>query len=726
MLKKSVLIFISFFNFNILTTIDLNIVGFILSSDGLGRIPLLIIDCLKDYDLKINFIPTRKINLISPDTSLAIQRILNNDSSKIGNVALYTDILSYPGESHYKFIPQNCYIKIAYSMLESSEIPKQWSSILNNYFDAVVVPDKWLIDVYKKSGVKIPIFDLALPIKLEDFLNKTTKNNANFPFVFGNTCALEDRKNYIRLIEAFNRAFGNSSEVVLKINARRSDGFFEILRKKVDELGLKNVQLTVKVLSHQEYINFMQSFDCFVSLSRGEGFAIPPREALALGIPVIISDNTAHSTICKTGLVKPVDSNIIVPAIYSVFGGKQIGFNFDCTVEDSSQALKDVYNNYSMYLKKAVQGREWVKQYLKDNIQKKYLSLAKPEKIIFGDKNIITDNYIVTDSKSLYEKYEKIINQNISKKFEQKCLDSLINNYFLNYSLIKKHLNKYLNSFFNFYFNKSFYVDDLKEIDFVDFNLSMRFGAYKMNNKLIYDESEIKEKLKLFKNLYEKNINSNLTYNPKIPKIIHQIWLGGKLPNEFKKITEKWLKLHPDWEYKLWDDVNIKELFPLFNQKYFNESVNLAEKSDILRYEILYRFGGVYIDTDYECFKNFDFLLHKYNFFVGIQPLDAGPYDIGNAIIGSSINHPIMKHTIQTICDYRNEKLIINKTGPGHITRSFNFVIKFYNDSIIALPIGYLYPLGYFQRHNLKDPHHCLSKESLGIHYWSGTWYLKN
>ena len=32
----------------------------------------------------------------------------------------------------------------------------------------------------------------------------------------------------------------------------------------------------------------------------------------------------------------------------------------------------------------------------------------------------------------------------------------------------------------------------------------------------------------------------------------------------------------------------------------------LGEKSDIFRYEILYRFGGVYVDTDFECIKPFE------------------------------------------------------------------------------------------------------------------------
>ena len=46
-----------------------------------------------------------------------------------------------------------------------------------------------------------------------------------------------------------------------------------------------------------------------------------------------------------------------------------------------------------------------------------------------------------------------------------------------------------------------------------------------------------------------------------IPKKIHQIWLGEKsIPKICKKWMNSWKDLNPQWEYKLWDEQNIKEL----------------------------------------------------------------------------------------------------------------------------------------------------------------------
>ena len=61
-------------------------------------------------------------------------------------------------------------------MFESSKIPNEWANILNNYFDIVVVPDSYLIEIYKNSGVNLPIFVLPLSISIEELLKLPKKN----------------------------------------------------------------------------------------------------------------------------------------------------------------------------------------------------------------------------------------------------------------------------------------------------------------------------------------------------------------------------------------------------------------------------------------------------------------------------------------------------------------------------------------------------------------------
>ena len=83
----------------------------------------------------------------------------------------------------------------------------------------------------------------------------------------------------------------------------------------------------------------------------------------------------------------------------------------------------------------------------------------------------------------------------------------------------------------------------------------------------------------------------------KIPKIIHQIWLGNKTrPDLWMNNIQEFCK-HFNYEYVLWTEEKLKS-FDIINLDKFNDAVIYAQKADILRYEILYSYGGIYIDAD--------------------------------------------------------------------------------------------------------------------------------
>ena len=91
-----------------------------------------------------------------------------------------------------------------------------------------------------------------------------------------------------------------------------------------------------------------------------------------------------------------------------------------------------------------------------------------------------------------------------------------------------------------------------------------------------------------------------------IPKVFHRIWLGGPLPDEYVAFGESFQRCHPQWQMILWDETNLP---PLRNQQAFAAATSLAQKADIARYELLYRQGGIYLDTDFECRKSLEPLL---------------------------------------------------------------------------------------------------------------------
>ncbi len=367
-------------------TFDLTVVGLANKADGIGRISLGIIETLKD-ELKLNYIPSCAPPKFT-DVEEDVREILQNTDTTPGTVSILTNALWHDTRPFYLDVPDSK-LKFAYSMIESTKIPVEWVAILNENFDAVIVPDKFLIDVYQDSGVVIPIFELSHGMELEPFLATQAHAEKSVPFVFGSTVSFDPRKNHVLLLKAFAKEFRNSHDVCLKMNGRFGEEYMK-LKDLIRELKISNVFITRKVLSHESYMSFMQSFDCYVNIAKGEGFSLCPRESLALGIPCILSDNTAQKTLCQSGFVRSVPSLILEPAVYDIFGGQDLGSFFNCTESDVRAALRDMYNNYTSYLQKAQSGREWVKQYCWKSLKNKYLSLVKPKTIILGESN---DNY---------------------------------------------------------------------------------------------------------------------------------------------------------------------------------------------------------------------------------------------------------------------------------------------------------------------------------------------
>ncbi|MBM3191935.1 MAG: glycosyltransferase [Chlamydiae bacterium] len=392
----------------------LTIIGVVKMSDGLGRQSVELIDALKD-EVSIGFVQTSRPSY--KDVPASIKRIIKNSYRPLGHVIVFEECIWSPEKEHYKLLRtprDDRQIRLAYTMFESSEIPKEWVSILNHYFDAAVVPDNYFVKVYQNSGVTIPIFVLPLGLNLQPLLKEETKVNPHFPIVFGNFGACDIRKNQKLLVEAFYEAFGDTPEVILKINSRyaQEDTAKEI-QEYIKKKGIHNVEFTQNCWNNEEYLEAFKTIDCLVAISKGEGFSIQPREAMALGIPCIVSDNTAQHTICRTGLVKTVKASLKEPAMRRwgtiLKEPVQYGDEYNCSKEAVVEAFLDVYHNYDTYLAKGEAARQWVRRYDFSEMKPYYLALVKPQEVTLSTKNKITPKGICTNSKELYDKYQRIL-----------------------------------------------------------------------------------------------------------------------------------------------------------------------------------------------------------------------------------------------------------------------------------------------------------------------------
>lgn len=90
-----------------------------------------------------------------------------------------------------------------------------------------------------------------------------------------------------------------------------------------------------------------------------------------------------------------------------------------------------------------------------------------------------------------------------------------------------------------------------------------------------------------------------------IPKILHQIWIGPLEPPI--EMMRTWKEKHPEFEYILWNEVEIENRNMTFSCQSKIDIMNeFNGKADIMRWEILYKYGGYFVDADSICIEPFD------------------------------------------------------------------------------------------------------------------------
>jgi len=269
---------------------------------------------------------------------------------------------------------------------------------------------------------------------------------------------------------------------------------------------------------------------------------------------------------------------------------------------------------------------------------------------------------------------------------------------------------------------------------YVDFDTAMQREQFPMALSRTHDLVGIdgEQLLTFFKELYERNADFLPDDQPRIPKIIHHIWLGSPVPQALKSYMHTWQFFHPDWVYLLWTDEEA-QAFGLFNQELYDIETNYGAKSDILRYEILHRFGGVYTDVDFECLQPLDVLHHTYDFYTGLIPLDAHFVHVGIGIIGAVPGHPILAHCIETMKkNYYAEKGAPAKTGPIHFTRSCFFCAGKLAKRDIIFPASFFYPFGSQAIYeddggaSRIDKDRWVADGAFAVHWWGKTWMPKS
>lgn len=230
-----------------------------------------------------------------------------------------------------------------------------------------------------------------------------------------------------------------------------------------------------------------------------------------------------------------------------------------------------------------------------------------------------------------------------------------------------------------------------------------------------------------------------------IPHIIHQIWSGiyGPLPKAQEKLGKTWKKYHPDWRYEFWDNDRILSFismnYPQFREKYDRYPYDI-QRWDAIRYLILTKLGGLYVDFDYECMASFDSILENRKCCFAREPKEHlvkgvinKNYSFNNALMACEPNNLFMNEIVEHVFSdqfchvpVENKYLyVLSTTGPQKLIQLYENTR--YKEEIYLIPAELVSPFSMMEIEAIRRGYSSEQMQgklegAKAIHYFLGDW----
>ena len=206
-----------------------------------------------------------------------------------------------------------------------------------------------------------------------------------------------------------------------------------------------------------------------------------------------------------------------------------------------------------------------------------------------------------------------------------------------------------------------------------------------------------------------------------IPKTIHYCWFGkNKLPEAYEYNIKTWKEMCPEYEIIRWDESN----YDITKNIYMHQAYKHGKWGfvpDYARLDILYNYGGIYLDTDVEVLKSYNSLL-AYDMFCGYENSNFINLGLG---FGARPGHPVIKKLIDRYekIYFENEDGSLNLVASPVLQTDTFKNMGFNNDGytkefkdVLVLSTMYLAPL-------TSSGIGCPNSESFSIHQYEATWF---
>jgi len=211
-----------------------------------------------------------------------------------------------------------------------------------------------------------------------------------------------------------------------------------------------------------------------------------------------------------------------------------------------------------------------------------------------------------------------------------------------------------------------------------------------------------------------------------IPKIIHTCWFSNEeFPDDIRRCMNTWKTKLPEYEIRIWNSDILKEP-DIMNCAYVMEAIKAkkwAFASDFIRLFVLYKYGGIYLDSDIEVLKSFDDILDQ-RAFTGFED----DKNISAWIFGSEKSNALFMEVLE---DYKDRHFIKDNgnydltPNPIPITkRLVGHGLDFSKcDTVQRLDSITIYPMDYFCPFNpRRQGNDLFTDNTICNHHFSGAW----
>ncbi len=222
-----------------------------------------------------------------------------------------------------------------------------------------------------------------------------------------------------------------------------------------------------------------------------------------------------------------------------------------------------------------------------------------------------------------------------------------------------------------------------------------------------------------------------------IPKIIHYCWFGrNPLPELAQRCIASWRKYLPDYEIKEWNEDNFDvNIIPYTAEAY--AAGKYAFVSDYARFWILYKYGGIYFDTDVEVIRPIDDIIARGNF-MGFEtdpmPQTGGKSDASEASVNPGLGlgvAPGLGMVKKMLDCYDGQHFVCENNFRNQIT-VVDICTKVLLDNGLKCVNGvqkvddiWIYPSEYFCPINVTTGRIHVEPNTRTIHHYAGTWVDK-